>query len=202
MFKETHSIEDIRLLSYEVGSADLWYSGLCVRDVSLCLAPDYELMIYGKLPDSGNTGSADLSQIILEYALSVQDFRNPARAFHAADCFGGRLGRNLAHQLDQLGWTTATSDLVCSTLHLIFRSMAASYTIYFSSKRIDLELDECPLHRCAQQTGIHCDMAIAHHAFRALVESVLFNLAQEWSVAGSNRGDSDPQLRHITLVKL
>ena len=95
----SQTTNDSPLYTYEIASGDMRYIEINERNLYLRRDPSLGLILRGELPGCGAGCYADLSQVMLEYAMTCEGCKSPQEAAEYVANFGKRLGEILAQQL-------------------------------------------------------------------------------------------------------
>jgi hypothetical protein len=178
------------LFSYMIGSADLWFSAVNERTLYLRNEADGRPVLRGEICDLGPGCYADLSQVLLEYALSCEGCQDNPNAAELVECTFERLGKILAKRLFQDSPDLPLLDQVCGAFEFVLRSMNRQPEIEQSAHRIRFDFSCCPLLETAEKTGFSRAFVAARRGFVALCTGLLAGLAPGWALVS-------PTLDHL-----
>ncbi len=199
MFPQPVVVREAHLFTYAIASAEMRYNAIGERAVYLRSDPVSGPVVRGELVGCGPGEYADLSQVLLEYALSCEGCQDQARAGELVTCTGERLGKILATRLYHDAMPVPDADRVSGAFQCILRSMAVAYTVERGANGIRFEFACCPLHDTALKTGLSRGTAIARRCFVALCASMLQTLAPDWVLVQPSARASDDPLREIVV---
>ncbi len=175
-------IRESRLFTYVIGSADLWFNAVNERTLYLRNDPDIGPVVRGEICDFGPDCHADLSQVLLEYALSCQGCQDQDKAGELVECTNERLGRILATKLYQDMPGLPVIDQVCGAFEFMLQSMGFQARMEQTADSIRYDLACCPLEETAQKTGLMHGIVTARRGFIAMCVSMLETLAPGWTM--------------------
>jgi hypothetical protein len=196
------SRQETPLLSYVIASSDMRYIEVNRRNVHLHHDLELGLVIRGEIPGTLPSCDAGLAFMLLEYAMSCQDCKDPLMTAAAVDRFGECLGRALIEKMQPDVLETSPTDRLIRTFEILLRSMGSRYTRHLTPDEIYFTLAGCPLHAAAGQTALKLQVAMAHRAFVALCDAILAALAPDWArVKPAERETQDPLLEMLFRQK-
>jgi len=193
MSEQSASPGETALFSYVIASADMRYIEVNTRQIFLRDDPEQGLLLRGEIPGCGQGCYADLSQMLLEYALSCDNCREQDAAQSSVAEFGERLGKILAAQLARgAGRLSAAFD--CAV-----RSLGVPFTAERSEASLRYSLASCPLCESGSKTGLQRELALARHGFAALCQGLLVALAPDWEMLTPLLGEPQETLEEVIL---
>ena len=194
-------VSDTLLFSYTVASAEMRYIEVGERDIFLRSDPELGLVVRGEMPGCGPSCNANLSRILLEYALTCEGCKDKEEAAESAGLFGVRLGKILAAKLCIDPIRVKPIDNISHSFECILNSMGVSYQIDCTPDQLRFSLDESPLHKAARKTGTNRGVSNALRSFIALCRTMLRILAPEWTIQEpSERYNDDPILEVVLAI--
>ena len=113
---ETSDIQDTPVLSYVIASADMRYIEIGKREVYLRNDPKADLVFQGEIPGCGPDSFVDLSEILLEYAMSCEGYREQSVVSEEVTRFGEQLGEILLAKTNH----NNKGGIICEKLLLHF----------------------------------------------------------------------------------
>jgi hypothetical protein len=194
-------IQDTPLFAYVIASADMRYIEINERQIFLRKDPLVGYLVRGEIPGCGAGCYADLSQIFLEYTLSCEGCRDRPVAEESSAHFGQRLGRILANRLAQDSPDSPSIDRLTGALECLLNSMNVPYDLEQMENRLYYTLSYCPIRESAQATGIKRGESIAQRGFTALCESLVRDIAADWTVLKPSAIETDQPLLEIEIVR-
>lgn len=192
------SIEDDALFSYIVASADMRYIEVGERQIMLRNEPGIGPMMRGEMEGCGPDCEINLSEILLEYALTCEGCRDLETAGESAGLFGVRLGRVLAARLCQ---DSDRVETVKAGFRCILNSMQVPYTFEQSEDRLRFDLAYSPVHEAAQGMGSTRGIGSAQRALTNLCRTVLRIMAPNWTLVQPSKQDIGGFVRVIEIVR-
>jgi hypothetical protein len=190
------------LLTYVIASSDMRYIEVNRRNVHLRHDPDSGLLIRGEIPETLPSCDAGLAFMLLEYAMSCQDCKDPLRTAAALDRFGQDLARALLEKLQPPALESSAIDRLIATLGIVLSSMPAEFTVHLAPREIGFSLAACPLREAAGQTALRPQVPMAHRALIALCDALLLALAPEWTRAQPAERETQAPLYEILLQRI
>jgi hypothetical protein len=199
MHRKDIRVRESSLFTYEIASGDMRFITLNERTLFLRNDPDNGPVMRGEICDLGPDCYADLSQVLLEYAVSCEGCRDHERAGELVACTGERLGRILARRLFQDAPELPVIDQVCGAFDFILHSMGADHRMEQGAGNVRYELVGCPLLDTAERTGFVRGLVAARQGFIALCDSMLNTLAPEWTMVRPTASQAGAPLAEIVL---
>jgi hypothetical protein len=170
-------VREAQLFTYAIASSELRYSAVHERTIFLRSDPDP--IVRGEICECGSDCYANLSQVLLEYAISCEGCQDEGKAGELVACTGERLGHILAARLYQNAPNVPVHERVSGALRFILQSMGGEFTEEHQTNQLRYTLTRCPLHDAAQQTGLARSIPIARRGFAALCASLLHTIAPD-----------------------
>ena len=179
---ESAVVQEAPVISYVLSSADMRFIEICERQVYLRYDPKIGLIFQGEMPDCRPGCCINLSEILLEYAMSCERCGDEQAASEEVTRFGAQLGEKLAAkiQLDNAGMNT--EGKLSSAFECVLNSMDAKYLEGKEENHLEYSLDCCPLSECANETGLNRSLEMADVSFTALCKNLLKTLAPGWTL--------------------
>lgn len=193
------SVREAHLFTYVIASIEMRFDAVGERAIYLRNDPDVGPVVRGEICGCGPSCHANLSQVLLEYALSCEGCQDQAKAGSLIECTGERLGRILANKLYQDVPDMLVAERITGAFQFVLQSMGGQFTVAQEADGIRYALDGCPLQTTAARLGLMRGVAIAYHGFVALCESMLHTLASGWALAQPSKYAADTLLREIVL---
>ena len=199
---KTLEIQDAPVYSYVIASADMRYIEIGEREVYLRHDPEAGLVFRGEISGCGPGCFIDLSEILLEYAMSCEGCREQNVAAEEVVRFGEHIGEILlANTYPDFG-ELPTIEKLSNAFKCILNSMSATYIEERKADQLVYSLDCCPLSECAKSTGLSRCVERAHLSFSALCESLIKALAQNWVLMQPSREDTNIPVHKIVIASL
>ena len=192
---------DVPLYTYVIASGDMRYIEINQRNLFLRHDPNVGLILRGEFPGCGAGCFADLSQVLLEYAMTCEGCKSLQEAGEYVAGFGKRLGEQLAQSLEGEIAPLAAQDRLPAALEILLKSMGVAYTGEFSPQRLAFTLERCPLCDTGSSSGMGREMEMARHGFAALCSSLVAAIAPGWSVISPTRQDAEQPLLSVIVER-
>lgn len=117
-------------------------------------------------------GAIDLSEILLEDAMSSDVPGETSINEHVVDGFGHALGLSLARQIAKQTPDHSADERARLALGCIVKSLGSSHTEEIVNGAQQYRFEHCPLCDASQRTGIE-EVDLAHRALASLLETTL-----------------------------
>ncbi len=182
MILNTLSVRETSLFTYLIASADMHFNAVNERTIFLRNDPERGPILRGEICDLGPGCHADLSHVLLEYALSCEGCQDQSKAGELIDCTSERLGRILATRLYQDTPDLSVAEQVSGAFQFILQSMGTEFTQHTLENGLRFDLAHDPLRATAQKRGLSLGLAVAHQGFVTICESMLDSLAPDWTL--------------------
>ena len=192
MFADTQVTQGKPLLSYVIASSNMRYIEINERDIYLRDDPQLGPVLRGEIPECGADCHTNLSQMLLEQAMSCDDCRDQAATARHVDHFGERLGEQLI---------AAHSGNLPEMMTIILNSMDVSFEKVVTAVSLQFNLAHCPIQKVATSSASNLWTASARRAFVTLCSSVVQALAPEWMLTHPTFSDIDKPLDKILISK-
>ena len=179
---ETLETQDAPVFTYALASADLRYIEIGEREIYLRREPEGSLIFRGEIAGCGPDCYINLSEILLEYAMSCEGCSRAELATEMITHFGDHLGQIYVENADQSLSDLNQQENISNALACILNSMGAKFVAAIQPDSMEFSLDCCPLSECARDSGLNRSVEMAYLAFIALVNSVLSRLSPEWTL--------------------
>jgi hypothetical protein len=199
---ETLEIQDAPVYSFALASADMRYIEIGEREIFLRNDPKAGLVFRGEISGCGPGCFVDLSEILLEYAMSCEGCRERSVASKEVTRFGEHLAEVLVektyHDITEL----PTPEKLSSAFKCILNSMSAKYIEESKEDHLEYSLNCCPLSECAKSTGLSRSVEMAHLSFTALCKSLIKALAPDWELMLPSETDTNIPIHKIVITSL
>ena len=179
---ETLNTQEAAVFSYALASADLRYIEIGEREIYLRSDPDKGLVFRGEIAGCGPDCTVDLSEILLEYAMSCEGCSRPELASEMLNHFGDHLGQVYVEKTIQDTEKLDSVDKISSALNCILNSMDAKFIEDKQASHLEYSLECCPLSECAKDTGLNRSVEMAYLSFLALCNGLITKLAPGWTL--------------------
>jgi hypothetical protein len=192
---------DIPLYTYTIASGDMRYIEINQRNLFLRHDPNLGLILRGELPGCGAGCYADLSQVLLEYAMTCEGCKSPEEACEYVAGFARRLGELLAGQLATQYSTLPAEARLPAGIEVVLKSMLVPFTSQHSPQRLEYSLEYCPLCQSGSLSGMGRELVMARYGFAALCKNLAAFLAPAWKVVTPTQQDAEQELLSIILER-
>jgi len=199
MLLKNFRIRESRLFTYAIASGDMRYIAINERTVYLRNDPVIGPVLRGEICELGPDCHANLSQVLLEYALSCEQYPDQDQQNEMVASMGERLGRLVAKKLYQDVTDLPVTDQVCGAFEFIFRSMGAQYQIETKDSLTKYDLSVSPFIEMAKKTGMSRGLIPARNGFIAICSGMLSTLAPQWRMTRPSMNQADNPLMEIVL---
>jgi hypothetical protein len=190
---------DSPLYTYVIASGDMRYIEINQRNVFLRRDPNLGLIFRGELPGCGAGCYADLSQVLLEYAMTCEGCKSPQEACEYVAGFGRRLGELLAKRFSEDYSALPAEERLHTAIEVLLKSMVVPFSRQVSPQRLEYNLEYCPLCETGSSSGMQRELSMARYGFAALCASLVSFLAPAWKVATPTLQDAEQALLSIVL---
>ena len=197
----TNQQNDIEtLLSYTIASADMRFIEIGERRIMLRSKPGFGQVVQGEMDGCGPDCEIDLGEILLEYALTCEGWKEEKASWESAGLFGVRLGRQLAVRLCK---DSEPDETIGFAFTCILNSMRVPYTIEKTKDRIRFTLAYSPLEETASRMGAYRGIPAAQRALIALCRTVVQIAAPSWMlIRPSRQKTAQSPYRPIRTIEL
>jgi len=199
---ETLDIQDVPVFSYALASADMRYIEIGEREIYLHNDPKAGLVFRGEIPGCGPECYVNLSEILLEYAMSCEGCSKQDLAAEMVIRFGEHLGDAYVEKTQHYAPELPTSDKLSNALKCILNSMSSTYIEDKKVDRLEYSLDCCPLSECAKNTGLNRSVDMAYLSFIAICKSLINGLAPNWELIYPSENENNIPIHRILIAQL
>lgn len=198
---DAHVTQGKPLLSYVIASSNMRYIEINEREIYLRDDPQQGLVLRGEIPQCGPNCHANLSQILLEQAMSCEDYRDQAMTARHVNHFGDRLGEQMMAKLYDDVPVSSDIGRLTEMMNIILNSMGVPFEYDLTADHIQYDLAYCPIHETATSSGMSLWVATAHRAFVALCSHVVATLAPQWVLTQPSEPETDDPLDKILITR-
>lgn len=199
---EILEIRDVTVITYALASADMRYIEVGEREIYLRYDPQIGLVFRGEISGCGQACDVDLSEILLEYAMSCEGCQERSVAPTKVIRFGKHLGESLARTISLVVAEMDAVHKLSYGFNCILKSGKGKFIEEYSTDRLEYSLDCCPLSECASKTGFNRSLEMAHLSFTALCKSMLNSLAPNWLLAQPSEDHTNIPIHKIQATRL
>jgi hypothetical protein len=161
------------ILTYPIASGEMYYAVANERAVYLQGDPEAGFSLYGQILNGGDASSANLAEVLLEFAMTWSTPGDPSEARRQMQIFGKHLGEALADQRARAKPVNGALGCAAGALEDVLRSLKAPFGVQHTKSKVRYELDRCPLCVTAEVTGTDREAELARHALHALYRSLV-----------------------------
>lgn len=187
----------VQLYSFTIASGDMFYSEMNQRVIYMQDDSDSGFHIWGEIPGGAGITASDLSEVLLEYAMTASASSDLPGAYRQMDTFGKKLGESLAVRIMQSTPAESAEHRAACALECVLEALDVHFTVEQTGGQLSYALDFCPLCAKAEQTGIR-HVELAHHGLTALCSSLIHAFDPELAV----RMPARPGMNHILFSVL
>jgi hypothetical protein len=198
---DSQASADSPLITYVVASGDMRYIEINQRNLFLRRDPNLGPILRGELPGCGAGCYADLSQVLLEYAMTCEGCKSPQEACEYVAGFARRLGVLLAQQLSAEYAALPAQDRLPACIEVLLKSMVVPYTSQRSPQRLAYSLEYCPLCETGSNSGMQRELVMARYGFAALCASLVAALFPTWKVVTPSEQDAEQALLAVVVER-
>jgi hypothetical protein len=199
---ETLDTQAAPVFSYTLASSDLRYIEIGERQIFLRDEPGKGLVFRGEITGCGPECDTNLSEILLEYAMSCEGCSRAELATEMITHFGDHLGQVYVDNIGKDSQEHDSTEQISSALSCILNSMEAKFIEEIKSASLEYSLDCCPLSECAKDTGLNRSVEMAYLTLIALLNSILDRLAPEWTLVRPSSVEINIPMHQILIAKL
>ena len=199
---EPMELQEAPLLSYTLASADMRYIETGQRDIYLRDDPVAGPVYRGEIPGCGPGCFVDLSEILLEYAMTCEGCKEEVTAPEEAVRFGAQLGGIIVTNTLQDREDLSTTEILSAVYNIVLNSMRATYSVEVKDDRLVYTLDCCPLRECAKNTGLGRSVQMAHLSFAMLCINILEEIAPGWRLLEPSASDTHLPIHKVVMAGL
>ena len=201
MLTKTQITQGQPLLTYTIASGNMRYIALSEREIYLRDDPQRGLIVQGEIPECGAGCYANLSQMLLEIAMTCEDCRDHDKTAKHLDQFGAHLGERLIAGLTDVLPDAPDIERLREMMDILLNSLGVSFKSELAVDQLRYKLAYCPIREQAKKSGANFWVANAHRAFVALCSYVVRTVAPEWLLMQPSNSESDAPLDKILITK-
>lgn len=162
-----------RILNYQMAYADMCKVEEAERWIWVRQDSHGGFTVQGEISESNGDGVANLAQILLEYARSLDRPGKLANGYLGISAFAMRVGNALGVYVIKNSVETGTLQRAAQAMASVLNSMDAQFTTVKKKKEIHFELNRCPFYYASERNGIHREVDLAHHGLTVLCKSMV-----------------------------
>lgn len=190
---------DSPLYTYVIASGDMRYIEINQRNLFLRHDPNLGMILRGELPGCGAGCYADLSQVLLEYAMTCEGCKSPEEACEYVATFARRLGELLAQRFSNEYSTLPEQERLPVAIEVLLKSLVVPFTSQVDQQRLAYSLEYCPLCETGSSSGMMRELIMARYGFAALCASLVSGVAPAWTVITPTLQEAEQALLAIVL---
>jgi len=198
---ETLDTQAAPVFSYTLASSDLRYIEIGERQIFLRDEPGKGLVFRGEITGCGPECDINLSEILLEYAMSCEGCSRAELATEMLLHFGDHLGQVYADSIVRDSPDHDSTEQVSKALSCILNSMDAKFIEEKEISSFEYSLDCCPLSECAKDTGLNRSVEMAYLTFIALLNGILDRLAPGWTLVRPSSVEINIPMHQILITR-
>lgn len=191
----------LQIYSYKIASKDMRYIEINQRNILLYQDPKQGLILRGELLDCREGCYADLSEMLLEYAMTCEGCKSQQEAEEYLAIFGTHLGEILGQRLAPNFKDQELVKRVIIAFEIILKSMTVPFSLEHSQDRLHFILEYCPICDSGKRHGLNRNQELARNGFISLCLSLLHELAPQWSLRIPSLQDPQKDLLEILIVQ-
>ena len=162
-----------QVLTYPIASGGMGYAVENERTVYLEGDPETGYSLYGQIPGTTEASAVNLAEVLLEFAMTWNSPGDTSEARRQMQVFGEHIGEALATQSVQVKPVNGGLGRAAGALEDVFRSLDASFACCHTKSVVSFQLDQSPLRKAAEVTGLEQEVELAHHAYGAICQSLV-----------------------------
>ena len=190
---------DSPLYTYVIASGDMRYIEINQRNLFLRQDPNLGWILRGELPGCGAGCYADLSQVLLEYAMTCEGCKSPEEACEYVATFACRLGELLAQRISEEYSTLPAQERLPVAIEVLLKSLVVPFVSQSDPQRLAYSLEYCPLCETGSSSGMARELIMARYGFAALCASLVSSITPAWTVVTPTLQDAEQALLAIVL---
>lgn len=189
------------IFSYPIASADMRYIEIGTREIYLYTDPEAGLVFRGEITGCGTDCYEDLSEVLLEYALSCEGCKDESEAACQAAQLGEMLGDALIERIRQDNSDLEPSAHLKFAMKCVLNSLGAQFVQKVEPDQISFSLACCPISECAARSGLNRSVERAYLSFTALCKRLIQGLAPEWVLLEPSEKHYRTPVRAVVLAR-
>jgi hypothetical protein len=193
-------IADKPVFIYKLASADMRYIEIWEREIYLHYDPQNGHIFKGEVSSCGPECQIDLSEILLEYAMSCEGCQTQITATEEVVRFGRYLGEILGEQIIVIVDDLTSEQKLIYGIQCILNSGKGNYAENHLPGQIEFSLDCCPLSECASKTGFNRSVENAHLSFSSLCKGLIDTLDQSWELIQPSANVTNQPIHKIVIT--
>lgn len=143
----------VHIYSYQISSADVYYTELEQRDIFVWEDPVNGYRIWAQVHGQGAESRIDLCQIMLEYSLYLRSWCNEDESAWNMQSFGSHLGHLMACQFRENPPTVLLSNPGACALICILESMHFQIGVEKKGNELCFNLATAPMEEAVAEVG-------------------------------------------------
>jgi hypothetical protein len=171
------------VFQYIVSSTEMRFIERAERQIYLGIGTDGGLCLWGEIPGCGEACRADLSGLLLEYAMSHEGAKEPRLWREASQTFADQAGRALGAAVVAGDPGRAAAERARHALERLLSSMESAAGSPPATAASPFGYAACPLCKAAWASGTVRVLDPAHDLFLDLCQATLRVAAPGWTVS-------------------
>jgi hypothetical protein len=196
---DVQGIQDAPVFSYTLASGDLRYIEIGEREIYLRQVPTQGKIFRGEISGMGPEYYINLSEILLEYAMSCEGCSRAELATEMLTHFGDQLGQIYLDKIYEKSIDQVTGENLSAAIACLLDSMDAKYTENSQPGTLEYVLDCCPLSECAKDTGLNRSVEMAYLSLVSLFNRVINGISPGWVLVQPSAVEINIPLHHILI---
>ena len=198
---ETLDTQESPVFTYALASGDLRYIEIGEREIYLQQVPGKGLIFRGEIAGNIPGSEINLSEILLEYAMSCEGCNKAELATEMLLHFGEQLGHIYVETAAQDLQTLSDPEKISISMSCLLNSMEAKFRESLQANSIEYSLDCCPLSECAKDTGLNRSVEMAYISMEMLFKYVISILAPDWHLVHPSAVEIDIPLHRVLIAR-
>jgi hypothetical protein len=162
----------MHLCRYTIASADMYYSELGLRDVTLRIDELGNFQIVGETSEGDLSTTVGLCEIFLEYAMYCCTWWELDEAFHQMQDFAAHIGHSVGQFLKRNTHLAQFHNPCDCALEHLFQAINAHVSIDYSEGIEHFAVVDCPLEEAAEHSGLR-NIELAHYGINIMCQNMI-----------------------------
>ena len=193
--------QDAPVFSYPLASGDLRYIEIGERKIYLRDEEGKGMIFRGEIAEIGAESEINLSEILLEYAMSCEGCSRAELAAEMLINFGEQLSQIYIGKTSKDTANRSPEDKITAAITCILNSMDVTYKQEVQADSIAYSLECCPLSECAQATGLNRSVEMAYLSLVTLFNNMIGRLSPEWTLLHPSGVEIDIPMHQVSLTR-
>lgn len=192
---------DTPVFSYTLASGDLRYIEIGEREIYLRQIPTKGKIFRGEISGMGPEYYINLSEILLEYAMSCEGCSRAELASEMLTHFGDQLGQIYLQKVHQQSSDQEAIENLSTAITCLLDSMDAKYNENTQPGKLEYILECCPLSECAKDTGLNRSVEMAYLSLITLFNTVISGVSPGWELVRPSAVEINIPLHRILIAQ-